>query len=187
MKVHVGSGKNYLQGWINCDINSNHKYDREWDLLSSVTPFDDNSVDYIFTEHVLEHFTLKQAISILKTFRSVMKQGAVLRVVVPSLESLIEGYLYDEHFLDTYNSTFTDRKAAFKAQLFNRTFYEYGHKNMFDKQLLLFALRSAGFRHCDVRFFDSDSVGCEVFEGVGRRKYKVNSSVKNLTVEVVKR
>lgn len=184
LKVHVGCGKNYIQGWINCDLTYKYQVDKVWDLTSPYPPFEVGSVDFIFIEHVLEHFTLKQGIKILKTFNSLLKKGGVLRVVVPSLESLVKGYLEDENYRDLYNELNPDAKIAFSAQLINKAFYGYGHKNMYDRQLLSFALKSAGFSFRDMTFFADDSVGDVVFHGLGRRKYKVNSSVQNLSVEV---
>jgi predicted SAM-dependent methyltransferase len=184
LKVHVGCGKNYLDGWVNTDISG--KYDAYWDLMGDAAPFEKGEVDAFFMEHVLEHFTLKDGIKILIKMSSYLKKGGVLRVVVPSLESLIDGYLNDTDFLVTNNSLFPNKKLAFKAQLVNQTFYGFGHKNMFDKQLMRFALRSAKFNVDNEFFFENDEIGNTVFSGVGRRIYKSTSSVKNISVEVVK-
>lgn len=185
LKVHVGCGKNYIEGWVNCDLTYKYQVDKVWDLTSPYPPFESDSVDYIFIEHVLEHFSLKQGIKILKTFNTLLKKGGVLRVVVPSLESLVSGYLNDEGFKEVYNELNPDAKIAFSSQLVNKAFYGYGHKNMYDKQLLSFALKSAGFTFRNMQFFDDDEVGDCTFNDLGRRKYKINSSVQNLSVEVV--
>jgi len=183
MKVHVSCGKNYINGWVNTDIAGT--YDLYWDLMSDKLPFKEGEVDVFFIEHALEHFTLKDGIKILGKMYKCLRKGGVLRVVVPSLESLIEGYLNDTDFLVTNNKLFKKR-LAFKAQLVNQSFYGFGHKNMYDKQLMRFALRSAKFNVKERSFFNNDDVGDSVFLNVGRRKYKKTSSVRNISVEVVK-
>jgi predicted SAM-dependent methyltransferase len=185
LKVHVGCGKNYLDGWLNTDISG--QYDAYWDLMGDTAPFEKGGVDVFFMEHVLEHFTLKEGVKVLGKMSTYLKKGGVLRVVVPSLESLIDGYLNDTNFLVTNNELFPNKKLAFKAQLVNQTFYGFGHKNMFDKNLMRFALRSAKFDVKDANFFENNEIGDSVFFGAGRRIYKSTSSVKNISVEVVRK
>jgi len=184
IKLHIGCGKNHLDGWINCDIRDDA--DVYWDLLSDNLPFKADSIDYIFSEHVLEHFRLHDAINILKKLHQILKPDGKIRIVVPSLESLITGYLNDPEFLDTNNKLFPEKKLAFNAQLINQTFYNFGHKNMYDKQLLIFAMRSAGFNQNKLSFLEDGVVKSDMFKNIGRRIYKETSSVHNLNVEATK-
>jgi predicted SAM-dependent methyltransferase len=54
MKLHLGCGRDYKPGWINCDISSDVKPDKVVDLEKKL-PFKNNSVDMILANHVLEH------------------------------------------------------------------------------------------------------------------------------------
>src|SRR4051812_17025697 len=56
IKVHLGPGQQkYLPGWYNVDGNFiSAKFDI-WADLRSVLPFKDNTVDAIYSHHVIEH------------------------------------------------------------------------------------------------------------------------------------
>lgn len=59
IKLHIGCGTVYKEGWINIDNNSDNnikKLDFMWDLRKPL-PLPENSVDFIYNEHFLEHLT----------------------------------------------------------------------------------------------------------------------------------
>ena len=58
-KLHVGCGEIYLEDWINIDIES-PKADLIHDLRKPL-PFEDDSIDFIYNEHFIEHLDLKTA------------------------------------------------------------------------------------------------------------------------------
>ena len=181
-KIHIGCGVNYLDGWVNCDIQG--EYDVYWDLLAE-NPFQKNTIKYVFMEHVLEHFRMHDGISICQNIYDILETGGIFRVSVPSLLSLIDGYLNDPDFIEIYNKNFPNNKIRFKAQLFNRVFYEFGHKNIYDEQLLRFVLIRVGFKFHKIKIKREDE-GAGVFKDIGRRKYKENSSVESLIFEATK-
>ena len=59
-KLHIGCGSNILDGWLNSDY---------YPPLASVLhldatkrfPFEDNTFDYVFSEHVIEHIAFSGA------------------------------------------------------------------------------------------------------------------------------
>ena len=58
-KLHLGCGRNYLDGWINTDIDSKrYKLDQRLDITENF-PFENNTISYIFSEHVIEHISYK--------------------------------------------------------------------------------------------------------------------------------
>ena len=180
LKVHIGCGVNYLDNWTNTDIKG--KYDLKWNLLE-INPFEKKSVNYFFMEHVLEHFTLAEGLKICKSIFNSLKVGGVARISVPSLLSLIDGYLNDPDFINIHNKNFPKNKIKFKSQLFNSVFYHYQHKNIYDEQLLTYVLINAGFKYHKLKF---GKPGSGVYFGIERRIYKKNSSVESLIVEATK-
>jgi SAM-dependent methyltransferase len=97
-------------------------------------PFNDDSVDYIYASHVLEHFYRDTAEAILRDAFRVLKKGGRIRVCVPNLEHAIKLYLEGstEKSLEFF---FLDSDAG----LF------YRHKYMYDFNLLRCKLRAVGF------------------------------------------
>jgi len=91
MKLHIGCGTVYRAGWINVDNNSDHnitKLDLNWDVSNPI-PYPDNSVDFISSEHFIEHLPIQTAIKFLKECKRVLKIGGVIRTSTFDLDDLI--------------------------------------------------------------------------------------------------
>ena len=61
--------------------------------LRSELPFEEGSVRYIFSEHVVEHLERAYLPRILREFLRVLMPGGVARIVVPDLEFYCEQYV----------------------------------------------------------------------------------------------
>ena len=57
IKLHLGCGRNLLDGWINTDFNIAKFRGSDFLDVTEKFPYDDNSVDYIFSEHMIEHIS----------------------------------------------------------------------------------------------------------------------------------
>ena len=55
IKLHLGCGTTYKEGYINVDSSPHVKKDVEWNLDKYPWPFKTNSVDYILANAVIEH------------------------------------------------------------------------------------------------------------------------------------
>ena len=91
--LNLGCGSRYHKDWINLDFKSNSQYVIEYDLRTSL-PFDNESVDVIYTSHVLEHFSKCFAPKFLQECYRILKPKGIIRVIVPDLEQLMRNYLY---------------------------------------------------------------------------------------------
>ncbi len=80
LRIQLGAGGNNLHGWNNHDIDV--------DLTRLPLPYADNQADFVFIEHCLEHFTVKQALEILWDIKRILKPGGTIRVCCPTLERL---------------------------------------------------------------------------------------------------
>lgn len=80
-KLNLGCGFEYLKGYVNCDLRTNLKADKHFNLNEFPYPFADNSVDEILLSHVLEH--LDDPIKILKECYRILKTGGKLDIRVP--------------------------------------------------------------------------------------------------------
>ena len=84
VKVEVGCGPSPNQGYIHCDI----KYgdDVEYVCCAWEIPFDDDSVDEIYSRHMLEHLTIKEFKDTLAKWLRVLKSGGYVDINVPDIE-----------------------------------------------------------------------------------------------------
>ena len=55
LKIQLGIGYKKMKGFINVDINPTYKPDVLWDLTKRPWPFEDESVDFIYSAFCLEH------------------------------------------------------------------------------------------------------------------------------------
>jgi len=99
-RLHVGCGKNYFNGWLNADINPRA------DLILVIEkklPFSIGSLDRIYSEHVLEHVSYETGVFFLKEAFRTLRTGGIIRIAMPDLDALIDGYQKDWHLLDWVN------------------------------------------------------------------------------------
>lgn len=185
-KIHLGCGTIAPPDWINIDSSWNAwlaKYpvlrkfiqmtgiiNRDllnipWPkniLIFNITknlPFQENSIDYIYSSHSLEHLYLEQAKKLLHECYRILKPKGTIRIVVPDLKSLVTEYLSSKpRVLNDGFNTNADRlisKLHFKqpAPRFSNFFFDFyqilndtdSHKWMYDVQSLTFYLKKAGF------------------------------------------
>src|SRR5687767_14889884 len=91
MKLHLGCGKRYIPGFVHIDAV-------EYPHIDHVTTIDtlsflrDNSVDLIYTCHVLEHFKRKDVLRVLSEWYRVLRPSGVLRISVPDFAQLVRIY-----------------------------------------------------------------------------------------------
>lgn len=82
IKLHLGCGDQYLDGWVNIDhpggIMKADVYSRVEDLN-----YDDSSVSEIYMSAVFEHFPRTTAIVMLRRFYKWLKQNGALHIRVP--------------------------------------------------------------------------------------------------------
>ncbi|MGZ8507251.1 MAG: class I SAM-dependent methyltransferase [Bacteroidia bacterium] len=71
LKIEIGSGKKPRIGYKTCDIRELPGVD--YVCSADALPFENNSVDEIFSRHVVEHFTLKEFLNVLKEWNRVLK------------------------------------------------------------------------------------------------------------------
>ncbi len=148
VKLHLGCGTAYKEGWINIDNNSDNNIkllDLNWDLRNPL-PFDDNSADFIFNEHFLEHLTVEEGQRALRDFLRVLKPSGIMRIAMPDLARMI--YTYNDpnwkERLMPYLKKFGLDFIQTKAELLNINFRAWGHKWLYDWEELERRLKEAG-------------------------------------------
>lgn len=84
MKLNLGSGEDYKEGYINCDIDRSKNPDVVLDLTKKL-PFEDNSIEEIYMRHVLEHISKYDFL--IKEIWRVCKDKAKITILVPFYSS----------------------------------------------------------------------------------------------------
>lgn len=86
MKLNLGCGTDYTDGWCNADIGNCRK-DLHMDMESFPWPISDNTVEQILMKHVLEHAHKETFVQILREIYRVCKNDAIVHIEVPAAGS----------------------------------------------------------------------------------------------------
>lgn len=81
--LDIGCGRKKISGAIGIDFSSMSDADVVLDLNTGVLPFDDDSVDFIFSSHTLEHLTTEGFMHVMTEAYRVLKPGGQFKLVVP--------------------------------------------------------------------------------------------------------
>ena len=88
IKINLGCGwRNFGPDWIHIDGGDYDHLDHK-----NIIDFPYENVDLIYASHVLEYFDREEVIPILKTWKSKLKPGGILRLAVPDFNSLYAIY-----------------------------------------------------------------------------------------------
>tara|TARA_B100000963_G_scaffold359712_1_gene387876 strand:+ start:1435 stop:2076 length:642 start_codon:yes stop_codon:yes gene_type:complete len=135
IRLHLGSGKINLQGWINIDVeDKKHIHIKEKDF--KLECFTDKSISEIYLCHVLEHFTENEISNLMDIFSKKLKKGGILRISVPNFDNILEIYKKNKNNIEKIHP------ILFGGQ---DNLYNY-HKSAFNKQKLISILKTNNFK-----------------------------------------
>ena len=138
-RLHLGCGPHVLPEWSNLDIAPGNG-GIVWDVTRGL-PVQDASIDYVYSEHFIEHLSLAQGEALLVEIYRVLRPGGVVRLTTPDLRTLIREYQSGR--LDYWREV--DWVPATPARLLNESMRLWGHKFVYDHDELVTLLRSCGF------------------------------------------
>lgn len=156
--LQLGCGKNLLKGWLNTDIlpaegaialDAAHPF-----------PFPNDSFDYVFSEHMLEHLDYEQGKRMLQECHRILKSGGVLRITMPTLDFL-------QHLMTDHSTPVHQKYAQWSLKQYaprqyrdvvesgaseipmslvvNNFMRMWGHRMIYDFSLLRMLLAQCGF------------------------------------------
>jgi len=85
VKLNIGCGIQQSDGWTNIDIDEDLQPDII-DDASTLSKFSDESVNEIKTQHLFEHLMYGEALSALKNWFRVLKDGGILSIECPDFD-----------------------------------------------------------------------------------------------------
>ena len=175
-KLNLGCGGNILAGWEN--------HDSEMDITKQL-PYDNNSIDYIFIEHCVEHVTTPDAVRFFSECHRILKSDGTLRVAVPSADRILEEA--DEEYLSWFGSSGfgqPTKRSAVQSILLN-----HGHLSAWNYPILEACIYAGGF---DLETIYPCRVGesaDEILSGIdghGRVIGDHNNKIETIIAEAVK-
>ena len=76
MKLHLGSGSRYLEGYVHIDIADYEHIDIRTSI-DKLNTIDDDTVNEIYASHVLEYFDRNEVEFVLKEWMRVLKKNGI--------------------------------------------------------------------------------------------------------------
>jgi predicted SAM-dependent methyltransferase len=150
-KLHLGCGPNKLPGWLNSDA-LHHDPGPTFILdVSQRFPFDDNTFDHAYSEHMIEHIPFEHGQIMIQEAYRVLKPGGKIRITTPDINFLIDVLKNpDNELYKRYLEWSTPLLMPWAPYidpifLFNNFVRAWGHVFIYDKKTLASSLLSAGF------------------------------------------
>lgn len=134
LRLHLGCGDKRLEGWVNIDGQALPGVDHVADLRR---PLEFRDVDAVFSEHLLEHLAIGDALALLLEIHRVLCPGGWLRLSTPNLD-----WVWRNCYVRVAGEPGSDLAAAL---VLNRSFHGWGHRFLWNEPLLREALAACGF------------------------------------------
>jgi predicted SAM-dependent methyltransferase len=153
-KLQIGSGPHILEGWLNTDINPDLGRRGGSSVFLDAAkpfPFKDETFDYVFCEHLIEHMEYRKGIGMLHECFRVLKRGGKIRISTPDMSFLMELYspkkteLQTRYISRAVKTSLPEIGINEDVFVINNFFRAWGHKFIYDFKVLKRAMESVGF------------------------------------------
>lgn len=173
--VQLGSGGNDLSEWINTNIE-------DIDITQKL-PFDHNSIDAYFLEHVIEHINTAEAYRFFEEVWRTLKPGGIIRLAFPDLVRLKERSSADYlNFIKEWGWGNGLPGSDVRAIV-----VQHGHKAIWSKETMRIVLESLGFRVTDCEVGESEYKHLQNLERHGDQIPEIINLIETSCIEAQKR
>jgi len=155
--LNLGSGPrgSTAPEWVNIDGFKDKNVHYLCDF-SRPLPFDNDTFDGIFCEHVLEHFTYEQGQILMEECKRILKKGGVIRIIIPDGQKILSSYFHEPSKIVEYKQV----KSGIPMEAVNIWFYQrYEHQCIYDADYLLYMLNKSGYTTTLQSSFNNTSTG----------------------------
>jgi len=100
--INIGAGNFNHPRWLNVDFysttdNKKNKIDIFYDLNSNETlPFDNESVDIVYSSHTIEHVFKKNVFRLVEELKRILKKNGIIRFVYPNIDLAVKAYFNND-------------------------------------------------------------------------------------------
>lgn len=164
--LHMGCGPIHHPGYLNCDLEGGEfRVDATKPL-----PVPDDSLDYVYSEHFIEHLMFDQVLFFMKESFRALKKGGIFRCLIPDFSLLlsiadnqpelamkirqrtVEG-LFPEDGACIISARVSPEQAALwdhRDDICNNFMRDWGHKYLWSAHHLAMAVEYVGFSNVEI-------------------------------------
>ena len=143
VKIHFGGGIEKIDGFLNTDIIGKIPIN-----IAKKLPFPSESVDVIYSCHVIEHLYYKQFRVFIKESFRILKKGGIHIIMTPSLTRLIDALYYNKDLrvkLLQGHEKFAGLKLDPATLINYMTHIFYGHRFIHDFESINRPAKTTGY------------------------------------------
>jgi predicted SAM-dependent methyltransferase len=191
-KLQIGAQNNSVASWLNVDILPKNLQVAYLDATKPF-PFADNTFDYIFSEHMIEHITFEEGKFMLKECYRVLKPNGKIRIATPGILNTAKiltepqserSQTYIQHYITRfYNNTLPNDPVY----VVNKLFYSFHHRFIHSESSLQYLLEINQFRNfkrCEVGV--SDDLHLNNLEQHSNELGEIVNKIESIVVEAQK-
>ena len=132
-RLHVGCGKERLDGWLNVDIQILPGVDLVADASRGLGL---SELEAVFAEHFLEHLEVEDALAFLLDMHRSLRPDGVIRLSTPNLD-----WVWITHY-GLHGDVALKRQQSI---MLNRAFRGWHHRFLWNREMLAEAMSACGF------------------------------------------
>lgn len=172
--VNLGSGVHTSPEFVNVDTRT-FPWVHYINEVQCLPMFANNSVDFIYASHLVEHISRGELLKALQEWHRVLKQGGVFRMGVPNFDSLIEIYKESGNNTDSIVNQLLGQDAPYDD-----------HHTIWNTAFATEILKKAGFS--EVREWDWRTADHHGFGDKSAREVTINGNIIpiSLNIEAIK-
>jgi SAM-dependent methyltransferase len=168
-QVQIGSAEHVKEGYLNIDYwpNSGIDYDEKTNFANLDVrlglPLDENSADFVYSSHMLEHLTFEEARKHMQDIFRVLKPRGRLRMCMPDVGQTARNYtINNSAYLDRLNDVYRflgymPEENRLYGDLMSRHILEgCTHKYFWDSENLSATLTACGFSNIREMPYDTN-------------------------------
>ena len=172
-KLHLGCGSHKIEGWENHDMDVD---------LRAWLPFENDSVDFIFSEHVVEHLRPFEAWHYFEECFRILKRGGLVRTTVPDITQVWDnGNPEYAAFVAQRGWGDGSKKSSVQHLVFN-----HGHQSLWTIPLLMTVQKAIGFNVLQARPYYSYFNELSNLEQHGTDLGKDNNIIESISTDGMK-
>jgi len=151
MKLHLGSGSVYLDGYVNIDYpqESHTTNIVKADILADLTTLDypAGTIDEVRLHHTFEHFNRQWALKLLGDWHRWLKVGGMLTIEVPDFDELANRYVKADleyqfkilrHMFGSHEAHWAYHYDGWGEQKFRFVLEKFGFEDLEFKKILAY-------------------------------------------------
>jgi len=139
--LNIGCGHKPFEGFINVDNLNVEGIEYSNTDARDLSAIKDESIDYIYACHILEHMPRNDTFKALTEWSRVLKTGGVIRISVPDWDATVRYYQESQDLENVLNWIYGGRERE--------ELNEFTHRRIFNLPNLRSLLYEAGFKRIE--------------------------------------